>query len=129
MLKGSCVCGAIKFQVNQPLSAGEICHCQQCRKWTGHLFASVDIDRQSLVIEDESLLNWYQFSDKARRGFCAKCGSSLFFDPLDKKKHNWTSVALGSFDSQTNIQIEMHIFVAEKGDYYQILDSAKQNLR
>ena len=129
MKKGSCVCGAIKFQVNQSLEAGEICHCLQCRKWTGHFFASVDIARKNLTIEDESFLNWYQSSSKARRGFCTKCGSSIFFDPLDKQKHNWISIALGSFDSKTDIQIEKHIFVAEKGDYYQILDSAVQNLK
>jgi extradiol dioxygenase family protein len=61
-----------------------------------------------------------------RRGFCANCGSSLFWDPLDQQKHNWTAIALGAFDTPTNTKLKQHIFVGEKGDYYDIADGLPQ---
>jgi len=50
----------------------------------------------------------------------------MFFDPPARE---WIGVAMGAFDSPTSIQLEMHIFVAEKGDYYQISDGLPQNQR
>ncbi len=72
-------------------------------------------------------MKWYQSSEKVRRGFCEKCGSSLFFDPIDQGKHNWIAVALGVFDEGTQLTLERHIFVAEKGDYYELNDGLPQN--
>jgi hypothetical protein len=64
-----------------------------------------------------------------RRGFCSTCGSTLFFDPIDKTKHDWMGVAMGAIDSPTGSKIALHIFTAEKGDYYEIPESEKQNAR
>lgn len=72
-------------------------------------------------------LKWYHSSDKVRRGFCGQCGSSLLFDPLDQEKYDWTAVALGAFDQPTTIKLDMHIFVSEKGDYYELNDGLPQN--
>lgn len=127
MHQGSCLCGAIKFEVSGQLGAGEMCHCHQCRKWTGHLYASTEVARTALLIEDDSRLKWFHSSAKVRRGFCADCGSPMFFDPIDKTKHNWIGIALGCLTTPTEIKIEQHIFTAEKGDYYEINDGAKQN--
>ena len=127
MLKGSCLCGAVKFTVSSELGKSDACHCVQCRKWTGHFLPSTEVNRQALQIESKDELRWYQSSDKVRRGFCAQCGSSLFFDPIDHTKHNWTAIALGAFDQPTQVTLGMHIFVAEKGDYYQLNDGLPQN--
>ena len=125
--QGSCLCGAIKFKVTGQLGAGEMCHCQQCRQWTGHIYASTEVPRMALSIDDESRLKWYPSSKKVRRGFCADCGSPMFFDPIDQEKHQWIAIALGSFTTPTAVKIEQHIFTLEKGDYYEITDGAKQN--
>ena len=58
-----------------------------------------------------------------RRGFCSICGSFLFWDPTDR---DWISIAMGAFDAPTATHLEMHIFVAEKGDYYEITDGLPQ---
>ena len=124
MPKGSCLCGAIKFEVSGELAAPNACHCTMCRKHSGHFEASTDVPKERLTVEGEDNVTWYQSSKKVRRGFCKICGSSLFFDPphLD-----WIAVSMGAFDGPTNTRIERHIFVADKGDYYDIADGLPQN--
>jgi len=127
MYKGSCLCGAIKFKVTGSLGQSDACHCVQCRKWTGHFLPSTEVKREALQFESKNELKWYQSSEKVRRGFCAQCGSSLFFDPIDQSKHNWIAIALGAFDQPTQVKLGMHIFIAEKGDYYELNDGLPQN--
>lgn len=127
MYRCSCLCGVVKFEINAKLSSPDGCHCSLCRKWTGHFLVSTDVPRSALIIEGEEHISWFQSSNKVRRGFCAICGSSLLFDPLDTKKHNWIGIAMGAFDTPTETQQSSHIFVAEKGDYYQICDDLPQN--
>ena len=126
MHKGSCLCGAISFEVEGELRPGDACHCVQCRRQSGHYWASTNIPRDKLTVQGMDKVTWFQSSDKVRRGFCSTCGSVLFSDPphLD-----WTSVALGAFDTPTGTHLEMHIFVGEKGDYYEIADGLPQNER
>ena len=125
--KGSCLCGAVTFEVAGDLKPMDACHCVQCRKWSGHVLAAADVPRDQLTVRGEDHVRWYQSSHKVRRGFCATCGSSLFFDPLDRDKHDWTGVAMGAFEAPTGTQLAMHIFVAEKGDYYEIADGLPQH--
>ncbi len=128
MHQGSCLCGAVKFTVSGSLGKGSACHCQQCRQWTGNFYVDTEVQREQLTIEDEgNQLKWFDTSHKVRRGFCGRCGSSLFFDPIDKEKHCWIGIALGAFTTPTNTEIGLHIFVGEKGDYYEINDGAPQN--
>jgi hypothetical protein len=127
MHTGSCLCGAITFEIEGELGAVEGCHCVQCRKWTGHFLAGTEVDRSALTISGKRHLKWFHSSDKARRGFCSECGSVLFFDPLDREKHHWTGVSMGAFDKPTGVEMALHIFVAEKGDYYEICDGVPQN--
>lgn len=127
MFKGSCLCGAVKFEVEGSLSSPDVCHCSQCRKWSGHILASTDVKRSALRIHGSECLSWFHSSEKVRRGFCSTCGASMFFDPLDKEKHDWIGISMGVFDTPTETQLALHIFVAEKGDYYQITDGLPQN--
>jgi hypothetical protein len=77
-----------------------------------------------VAIEGEENVTWYFSSEKVRRGFCATCGSSLFFDPVHR---NWIGIAMGAFDTPTNTKLALHIYVADKGDYYDIADGLPQN--
>ncbi len=68
-------------------------------------------------------VRWFRSSDSARRGFCPDCGSSLFWqaDGADR-----VSVAPGAVDAPTGLHLAGHIFVADKGDYYDIADGLPQ---
>ena len=124
---GSCVCGSVTFEVDAKLSPPDACHCEQCRKWTGHFLVATDVPRSAVSIHGSENISWHQSSEKARRGFCSKCGASLFFDPIDKNKYDWIGVSMGAFDTPTGTRLALHIFVAEKGDYYEISDGLPQN--
>jgi|SRR5579871_603954 len=127
MHRGSCLCGAVAYEVEGPLDRNDACHCTQCRKWSGHYFAGADVPRSALKItQGEDKLGWYRM-EKSRRGFCSLCGSSLFFDPLDRQKHDWIGITLGTVDGATDTKLRMHIFVDNKGDYYDIADGLPQH--
>lgn len=118
MHAGSCLCSAVTFEVAGELPGPDACHCSKCRKHSGHYFASTDVPRSALTIRGEDKIGWYQSSEKARRGFCSVCGSSLFRD--------WIGVAMGAFDTPTDTRLRLHIFAADKGDYYDIADGVEQ---
>jgi len=82
------------------------------------------VKRDLLHITGQEKLTWFQSSPKVRRGFCSSCGSFLFWDPPGK---DWTSVAMGAFEKPTGTTLERHIFVADKGDYYELADGLPQN--
>ena len=124
MHHGSCLCGSVRFTVSAELASADACHCVQCRKQSGHYFASTNVPRTALSVMGEASVRWYQSSASVRRGFCAHCGAFLFWDPPARE---WISVAMGAFDGPTGTQLERHIFVAEKGDYYQITDGLPQS--
>lgn len=124
MHKGSCQCGAVTFEVAGSLPPPDACHCRQCRKQSGHFFVSTDVPRASLTINGSDKLTWFASSERVRRGFCSVCGSSLFWDPIRK---DVIGIAMGAFDTPTRTHLGIHIFVAEKGDYYEITDGLPQN--
>lgn len=124
MLQGSCLCGAVRFTVSEPLTAASACHCTQCRKQSGHFFASANVAKSAVTVSGAEHLRWHAASAKVRRGFCAHCGSWLFWEPIER---DWTSVALGAIDGPTGVRLERHIFVADQGDYYDIADGLPQN--
>lgn len=122
--KGSCLCGQITFTITGDLPQPTACHCTACRKHSGHYEASVDVRREVLSITGVDHIRWYQSSRKVRRGFCGTCGSTLFWDPVFQ---DWTAVVMGAFNTPTQTTLARHIFVADKGDYYDIADGLPQN--
>ncbi len=124
MHKGSCLCGAVTFEVEGDLPAPDACHCSQCRKTSGHYFVSTDVPRSAVTIHGGENVTWYRSSQKVRRGFSKICASSLFWDPLEK---DWTGIAMGAFDPPTDTKIRIHVQVASKSDYYDITDNLPRN--
>ena len=117
---GRCLCGAVTFKGtwgSEPLNA---CHCTQCRRWSGHVWAATGASE--LVLEGP--VRWYRSSERAERGFCPECGSSLFWRRRDR---GGIEVAPGSVDSPTGLRMAGHIFVADKGEYYDIADGFPQD--
>jgi hypothetical protein len=124
--RGSCLCGAVTFEFDGDLRAPDACHCSQCRKQSGHYFASSDVPRAALTIRGADKVTWFASSEHVRRGFCSNCGTTLFWDPIQRDS---IAIAMGAFDTPTQTHLKMHIFVADKGDYYEIADGLPQNQR
>ncbi|WBV42970.1 GFA family protein [Pseudoroseomonas cervicalis] len=124
MHRGSCLCGAVTFTVAGSLPQPNFCHCGMCRKQSGHCFASTDVPRAALTVTRGTAIAWFQSSEKVRRGFCSVCGSSLFWDRSDLDR---IAVAMGAFDGPTQTSASLHIYVADKGDYYRIADGLPQH--
>lgn len=124
MHHASCNCGAVKIDVDHALTDGNACHCSTCRKMSGHYWSSVEAPKSAVTVHGKKHLKWYQSSEKVRRGFCGTCGSALFFEPIF---HDWTAISYGAFDQSTLTKIASHIFVDDKGDYYDITDGLPQN--
>ena len=123
-LKGSCLCGGVSIEIFGELRPPDACHCSDCRKFSGHYFASTDVPRERLTIGGEENVRWFALAERVRRGFCGTCGSSLFWDPVG---HDWIAVAMGVFDTATGTALDKHIWVSDKGDYYAICDGLPQN--
>jgi hypothetical protein len=117
MRKGSCLCGGVAFELHGPLRPVLACHCHQCRKTSGHYWACTSVPKHKLVLTNQETLSWYTSSPSAQRGFCHRCGASLFWQWHDSEA---ISVAAGSLDDDSACEFDQHIFSATKGDYYTI---------
>lgn len=116
---GGCLCGGVTYELRGPLRPVMNCHCGQCRRTHGHFAAYTSVPRAHLTLTEARGLRWYESSDAARRGFCAECGASLFWGPRGSGR---IAVAAGTLDAPTGLTSAAHVFVADKGDYYEITD-------
>lgn len=121
--KGGCLCGAVRFRTRGQLRAVVACHCSQCRRQSGHIWAATNVLDTDLEIEGVHRLTWYSATEGIRRGFCATCGSVLFWK---MESRDYTSIGAGAFDTPSGLRLESHIFCADKGDYYEIADGLPQ---
>lgn len=114
---GGCLCGAVRYRVTGPLRDVLLCHCEQCRRTSGHYVAATRCRRTDLVLDDATGLRWYESSPGIARGFCSTCGSSLFWQRGDA---DLTSIMAGTLDAPTGLRISGQIHTAAAGDYYRI---------
>jgi hypothetical protein len=75
--------------------------------------------RSEFTLVAGSGLRWYASSPAARRGFCAVCGATLFWD---RPERDSISIAAGTLDTPSGARIVQHIHTADKGDYYTLAD-------
>ncbi len=128
---GSCLCGEVQYYVNGPMGSDvHPCHCSQCRKQSGHFAAYIPVDNwDDVVIQGANNVTWYRASDTARRGFCKICGSQLFWVPEGGERISG-DVTGGTLDTAPrNLHVESHIFVADKGKYYEITDPVERHAK
>lgn len=97
------------------------CHCNQCRKTSGHYVAASAAHKDGVEIVGADRITWFASSDGARRGFCMTCGSHLFWDV---HASDTLSIFAGSIDGETGLSIKEHIYCANKGDYYELGDAS-----
>tara|TARA_R110002020_G_scaffold86758_4_gene214212 strand:+ start:1076 stop:1498 length:423 start_codon:yes stop_codon:yes gene_type:complete len=120
---GRCNCSAVRFTTRGAVRDVVACHCSQCRRQTGLYYAATNVADGNIEIEGGEAITWYHASASARRGFCALCGSALFWKHRDDAH---ISVLAGAFDQPTGLRIASHIFCADKGDFYEITDGLPQ---
>ena len=120
---GRCLCGGVRYESSAVRRELIHCHCEMCRRVTGGLWIATHSVRSDLTIEDDHCLAWYQSSDHARRGFCRKCGSSLFFDSTQRPT---MGIAAGTVDQPSGLELVAHIFTADAADYTRFTDDLRQ---
>lgn len=114
-LSGACLCGAIALQVRTDAVEARECHCTQCRRQSGHVWAFLTVPWDAVEWSVAPAI--YQHSDKADRGFCAECGSYVYWRERDA---GTVDLSAGLFDQPTGLHLGPASFTGNKGDYYQV---------
>jgi hypothetical protein len=120
MSSGRCLCGAVRFEVDQPLRDVILCHCAECLRWHGHVCAATSVPSEALRFVSDAGLRWIdspQSDAHARRGFCGECGSSLFWDAPDRET---ISIAAGTLDQPTGLKTIAQVYTDDAADYYEV---------
>jgi hypothetical protein len=122
MLRGSCLCGEVRYEIHGPVSRVTHCHCTMCRKAHGAAFATYgDVERSefSLLSGADDIMS-YRSSPGVTRTFCKRCGSTLQF--ISDKRPTTFSLALGTLDDDPDVATSSHIFTGSKAPWFQITD-------
>jgi hypothetical protein len=120
---GGCLCGAVRYRAHAELREVINCHCGRCRRTHGHVAAYTQLASANLELLEDRGLRWY-LADDRERGFCGDCGASLFWREAGGAT---VSVAAGTLDEPTGLRTVAHIYVASKGDYYEIGDTLERH--
>ncbi len=119
---GKCLCGSVRFVAKGTIKRVSACYCGQCRRQNGGgPFYGVEL-KGELNVESESTLTWFASSERATRGFCQQCGSSLFWRAVDDP--SFFDVSLGALDDSERLTLQAHIFVDSCPSYLSIPDTA-----
>jgi hypothetical protein len=121
-VRGTCLCGGVRFEVDLPFVRANHCHCSRCRKHSGTFGLTqgrVPPEAFRLVAGGE-LIRVYRPDVGAVKAFCSECGSSLFGG-------NWPdgpeiSIRLGSLDGDPEIRPQYHSFVDSRAVWDEIPD-------
>ena len=120
LLTGQCLCGSVKFS-GLPDNGIGVCHCGQCRRWGAGPFMEVDMSTGVRFETDEGL-SWYRSSEIGERGFCRRCGSSLFWRRVGAGAA--MSVSAHALQTDHGLELTQHIWVDDKPDWYDFADDA-----
>ena len=124
MIKGSCCCGTVKFELTELPSMMGTCHCSRCRK-TG-LSTMVFVKSESFkIVQGEDKITTFAAEPpyKYDRCFCSVCGSAL--GEVFSKGDSFP-ISANCIDEELKMENIFHEFVSEKPDWLKIGDSAKQ---
>ncbi|WNW13921.1 GFA family protein [Pseudomonas sp. DTU_2021_1001937_2_SI_NGA_ILE_001] len=118
--QGSCLCQSIRYELLSSPRAVSHCHCGQCRKGHGAMFASYgSVPREALrIVVGMENLTAFDSSPTVRRAFCSRCGSTLFWSRTEGEFADWVSVALGTLDTPFTPAKQKHVYVPEGQPWY-----------
>ncbi len=120
---GGCCCGKVRFTATKVRPTVSECHCTMCRRQSGHRYATTQTNTENLVLEGAGNITWFEGSASAQRGFCTTCGSHLFWRPAEQDHY---AILAAAIDEPNDLKMARHIFVADKGGYYEIEDGNPQ---
>ena len=122
-ITGRCLCGECSYQSNdEPLNI-RACHCRRCQQATGSAFyprLMVPLDS----IEISGPVGWFAFDSGLRRGFCTRCGSTLF---SERQSTNAIGIAMGSLDEPEQYSPTCHIWTSSKQPWLCLADGLPQH--
>ncbi len=124
MVRGSCLCGGIKFEAREvPLIV--LCHCSICRKANGGAFdAGAAVPEADFKLtQGAKLIQTYESSPGNHRAFCRVCGSRA---PSRSRDSDIYFVPAGLFDDAPGVKPALHIFVGSKAPWWEITDELPQ---
>ncbi|MEO0410949.1 MAG: GFA family protein [Pseudomonadota bacterium] len=122
VLKGQCLCGAVKVTATPKEMHVDACHCSMCRNWGGSPALSINCT-DSFAIADETQVGVYASSEWAERGFCKICGTHLFYRMKDL---SFYSIPAGLFGDVDDLAFTLEIYVDEKPGYYDFANETKK---
>ncbi len=126
MLRGSCLCGAVRFEIDAELGQIVCCHCSQCRKAQGGAFATnASVPAAAFrLVQGEDRLRAFESSPGKERVFCSVCGSPIL--SRRSSRPDAVRVRLGTLDSPVSARPSAHIFAGSKADWWEIRDELPQ---
>lgn len=126
MLKGSCLCSRVAYEIHGPLTHVVNCHCVMCRKAQGSAFRTRAAVRAKDFVwtRGENEVTWYSSSPGNYRGFCSACGTPLL-SRFDHQPETY-GLPLGALDGDPDVKIVAHVYVASKAPWYKITDDLPQ---
>lgn len=124
-VSGSCFCGAVQFEITLPTKWCAHCHCTMCQRSHGAAFVTwVGCDVNSFRLTDDKALVWFASSKAAERGFCRKCGSTLFF-----RSSRWPGeihVVRTNIDGELDRDPDAHVYWETHAEWFEFLDETKK---
>ena len=125
MIRGSCLCGGVRFEIDGKVSGIGQCHCSLCRKASGATSNAMLLTarRSFRWVEGEDLAATFQLSTGFRVTFCRTCGSPI---PRSHPSGKLMAVPAGMLDDDPGTRVAQHIFVASKADWDEIAGDAPQ---
>jgi hypothetical protein len=135
-LRGSCLCGGVRFEIDGPLMRSSHCHCRQCQKAHGAPFRT----RARVAAADfrflagEELVSFYESTPGTHRGLCEVCGAPVLvkFDEHARSAQNEPAavalygVALATLDDDPAIRPDAHAFIVDKAPWFTVTDDLPQ---
>jgi hypothetical protein len=104
-LTGGCMCGAVRYEIAEPLGPATYCHCKRCQRRTGGAWsaqARIAPGSMRIVSGEELLRSWDPPGGGYAKVFCASCGSSMW--SRHPKDPEIVAVRLGTFDSDPGVR-------------------------
>ncbi len=119
-MKGSCLCGQVSYEINEPIKTFQYCHCSRCRKFTGSAHAANFFvpPTQFKWLTGEELVGRFEQPDAKyfATSFCKNCGSSL---PWATQGGANIVVPAGTLDDELSIKPQRSIFWQSRAPWYE----------
>ena len=124
--EGGCLCGSVRFTSSGEPTGVYWCHCQSCRRHTGApVSVFVAFKPQAYTVTKGEITKFDSSPGKTRRGFCARCGSTLTCESLPEV--TLTHFHVGAFDHPEQLQPTRHYFVEERLPWLHTGENASSN--